>query len=326
MLDGIFGSGEKEELREELEEKEGEIEELEEKIREKEEELEEAREDRKEAVRRMEKERDRAKEAVTEKQEVDRELNEAEHKIESLEDRIEKLKEEREERREGRETRDLTRSETLFLIKELESVEVDGSYLVTNYIREAEKGAEIEEFLRGLDSETGFIHVQDRFDVVNCVIVPPLPVEEEFYRDNEFRLEDLLGLMRSEADMGFLSLHAGKSAVGILHGPEFENFEIVSGEVKEKHSKGGFSQGRFERGRDEQIRNHLEDVLDLFEDLRDGIDYLILDGNKRMISEVRDDVSSDFTVIERSLDIGSVGGKEKEDYVEKIWGSRLYLI
>lgn len=327
MLDGIFGSGEKDRLKEELEEKEREIEELEEKLRKKEEELEEANDDREEAVRGMEKEKERAKGAVTEKQKVDRELNEAEHKIESLEDKIERLQEENEEKDKRLSAESLTRSETLFLLDELEGVEVDGSYLITNYIEDPESsGAEIFDLLRTMNSETGFVHLRDRFKVINCVLIPPLPVEDKFYRENEFRLQNLRDLMRSDIDIGFLSLHAGESAVGLLHGPEFDSLEIVSGDVKGKHSKGGFSQGRFERGRDEQIRSHLGDVLDKFENVSEDADYLILDGNKRMISEVRDELSSDLVTMERSLDIGSVSEEEKESYAEKIWGSRLYLL
>ncbi|MFW5912568.1 MAG: Vms1/Ankzf1 family peptidyl-tRNA hydrolase [Candidatus Hadarchaeota archaeon] len=326
MLDGIFGSGEKERLREELEEKEKRIENLRDELKSTEKELESAREERKEAVRRMEKERDRAKEAVTEKQKVDRRLNEAEHKIESLESEVERLREREEASRRRYITKSLTRREFLFLIDELSGVEVDGSYLVTNYIGESgDYGNDIADLIRDLDSETGYVHVKDRFGVINFVLVPPLPVSDEFYRENVFRLEGLEDLFGTNLSIGFVSLHAGKSAVGLLRGPEFEFFEVVSDGVKGKHSKGGFSQGRFERGRKEQIRSHLRNVEEAFERMEENLDFLVIDGNERMTTTFRENLDSRAKILERSLDIGRVKKDEKEKYVEKIWGARIYI-
>ena len=54
-----------------------------------------------------------------------------------------------------------------------------------------------------------------------------------------------------------ISAHAGDTLIGIaLSSGRFEVQEAVKSQVKEKHSKGGWSQKRFERLRDEDIRNH----------------------------------------------------------------------
>ena len=51
----------------------------------------------------------------------------------------------------------------------------------------------------------------------------------------------------------------------------FEVKELVETQVKEKHSKGGWSQKRFERLREEDIKNHLDAVQEKLAQLRGQI-------------------------------------------------------
>ncbi len=316
MFDNLFGSGEEEEkLREELEEKDQEISDLEEKI----DELEE----------KLRKEKERAKEAKTEKQSTDKELNEAQHKIESLRDKVERLENERDQEKLTKKVKEITNEEAISLLDELGNLEADGKYLVTHYVKNPEEAGEeaLVRTLRSIDSSTGYVYLSDRFEVVNCVIVPPLPVEsDEFYREAEFKLDDLRAVLKKDSKILFVSVHAGKSAIGLLSGRDFEIFDVISSAVKSKHSKGGFSQGRFQRGRDEQIWNHLDDIIDHIEEIEVSPDYVLLDGNERMISELKEELSPGGSVIERSLNIGKVNAGDKEEYLEKIWKSRLYIL
>lgn len=311
MFEKIFGPSEEEKelekLRAELEEKNQKLEKLE-----------------KEAG----KERRRAKEAVTEKQQTDKELKEARHKIESLEDRIKNLEEEEKGGSRNKKVKFLTRSELTSLIEELGSLSADSEGLKTHFVVYFDSIADdkVVQVLRGTDSQTGYVHLQDQFKVIDCVLIPPLPVDEEFYRDNKFHLEKIREDLESDVKIGFLSVHAGESAVGMLEGNEFSNFNIVKTGVGNKHSKGGFSQGRFERGRDEQIQKHLKEVVNSIEESMTHPDYLILDGNERMVSELKDQLSIETSIIQKSLDIGSVNENNKDEYVEKIWGARIYIL
>ena len=67
----------------------------------------------------------------------------------------------------------------------------------------------------------------------------------------------------------------------------FEVKEFVESQVKEKHSKGGWSQKRFERLREEDIKNHVDAVLDklsvLLAKYGTIVKYAVLSGDESLI-------------------------------------------
>ncbi len=309
MLESIFGSGKDEELEKlktELENKEQKIKQLE---------------------RKLEKERKRAKNAITDKQETDKKLKDTKHKIETLKDKIEKLEKGTEEEKISKKVKFLTRSELISFIQQFNTLNSQTKSLVTYYIenREDISNDEYANLLQATESETGIIYLKDRFGVINCALIPPVPIKNEFNREEKFQLEKLHDNLESNIKIGFISAHAGRSIVGVLEKTEFLNFEIIDSPVKGSHSKGGFSQGRFERGRDKQIEKHMEEIIEEADGTFEGIDYLILDGNQKMVSDLRDEISLDVTLLEKSLDISKVEKSRKEEYANKIWGARLYI-
>lgn len=309
MLESIFGS----EKDEELEKLRAELENKEQKI--------------KKFERELEKERKRAKNAITEKQETDKKLKDTKHKIETLKDKIEKLEKDKKEEKISKKVKFLKRNELISFIQQFNTLNSQTKSLVTYYIenREDISNDEYANLLQGIESETGIIYLKDRFGVINCALIPPIPIESEFNREEKFQLEKLRDNLESNFRIGFISAHAGRSVVGVLEETEFSNFEIIDSPVKGSHSKGGFSQGRFERGRDKQIEKHMEEISEEAEGTFEEIDYLILDGNRTMVSDLRDEISLDVPLLEKSLDIGKVEDSKKEEYVKKIWGARLYI-
>lgn len=328
MFDKLFGSGKDEEierLKSILDDKEKKIEDLKLELKEKEKDL---KNKAKRKEEKLERERKRAKEAVTEKQKSDKKLKEAKHKIESLEDRIRNLEEQSEEIMAVGEVKVLGREETISLLDELGGLRSDDNSLVTHYIRNPEEAGdnEVVRILRKIDSDVGYVYLRDRFKTLNCILVPPLPVEKEFHRGGELKLGKIRKLLKSDLRLFFVSVHAGKSAVGLLEGPHFESFNLVRDRVKGKHSKGGFSQGRFQRRREKQVKKHLQEVIEKVESSAMDVDYILLDGNKEMVSKLRNELSVDVPLIERSLGIGKVNGRDKKDYAGKVWSSKLYIL
>ncbi len=309
MLDRIFGS-----------EKEEKIEKLKEELKEKNRKLKELKEKAK-------KEEKRAKEAITEKQKTDKDLKESQHKIKTLKDRIKKLEEAEGVEEHSKEVKFLPRDQLLSFVEQFGSLKSPSKSIITHYIENIEKiqNKEIAKSLKRINSETGFVYLGDKFGIINCVLVPPLPIENDFHRAKSFRLEKIREKIESNYRLGVVSVHAGNSIVGVLEGKEFTKFEIVESQVKGKHSKGGFSQGRFERGREKQIENHLSKIIDKSENIFEEIDYLILDGNQKMTSKLRDALSLDIPTIEKSLDIKKAKASAKKEYAEKIMGARLYI-
>ncbi len=310
MLEKIFGT-----------DKEEKLEDLESEIEKKNQEIEELKKE-------LEKEQGRAKEAITEKQKTDKKLKEAKHKIESLEDRIRNLERESKERRETKEVIFLQKEGLISLIDELASLKTEDKTLTTHYVENPEEAGEddIVSTLQGIESETGYILLQDKLKIINLILTPPLPIDSEFYRDKKFRLEKLREMLKLERTIGFISAHAGKSALGLIRENEFEESRIIESEIKGKHSKGGFSQGRFERSREEQIQMHLKRIAEEAEEILKNPDYVILNGNDKMISNLDDQLTINASIIKRSLDIGNVRRKDFEDYLEMVFGARIYIL
>lgn len=93
------------------------------------------------------------------------------------------------------------------------------------------------------------------------LLVPPFPLQDAALSlGGRFQLQSMKEI--TETPVLIVSAHAGDTLMGMALGSGgFEEMEVVSNQVKEKHSKGGFSQKRFERLREEDIKNHLEAVL-----------------------------------------------------------------
>lgn len=325
MMDKIFGS---EELEEKIEELKVKIEEKEERIRDLKEEIEDREKEMERKEGKVEKERDRAKEAVTEKQRTDKELKDAKQKITSLEDKVKRLEESREEEQEYKEVRVLPRGEAISFLSDLESYRAGDNSLSTHYFTDpGEVGKSVfEEAANRIDSQTGYVAFWDEYGLINFILVPPLPLENDFYREDRFTVDKLLDLYGSDVRIGFASVHAGKSGVGVLVGDELEEFKVVSRFVKGKHSKGGFSQGRFERRRDEQEQKLVDKIIDKFNELVQDVDFVILSGNESIVSTLDDELSTDAPVIKRSLNVQKIDGEDTEELIEQLGSCRLYVL
>lgn len=325
MLGGIFGSEDLEEKIEELEEelnkKESEIEDLKEQLTEAEERVERKKQ-------RTEKEKERAKEAITEKQSAQRKLKKQSHKMETLRDKLERLEEEDEEKKEFRNVRVLKRSDAESFIERVKSYSGLKDSFMTQSFHESgsARDEDINWASERIDSETGYVGLWDWTGLFKCVLVSPFPISQQFYQGESFRFEEIEELLESEPKLGFASIHAGKSGVGTLKGTEFEDFKVIRGQVKGKHSKGGFSQGRFERIREKQIQEHLEEVEDYLEGMVDGLDYMVINGNERICRDLKSNLPSGLNTLRKNLDITKINKKNLEDYAERIWGFRLYIL
>jgi len=121
--------------------------------------------------------------------------------------------------------------------------------------------SEAQQAARAIGSQRGWIFLRSP-QLFALLLVPPLPVTELLSHAGEaFLLEPIREML--ETPVLLISSHAKETFMGLALGWKgFEAEEIVTSSVKEKHSKGGWSQKRFERLREEDIRNHLEAVLD----------------------------------------------------------------
>jgi hypothetical protein len=160
-----------------------------------------------------------------------------------------------------------------------------------------------QEAAREVGSSRGWIVLRSP-QLFTFLLVPPLPVRELLSHVGEaFFLEPLREIM--ETPVLLVSSHAGDTFLGLsLSWQAFEVEELVSSSVKEKHSKGGWSQKRFERLREEDIKNHLEAVLDRLSQIQSqygaAAKYAVLAGDPSLTRQIAPQLR--LPIVERKLE------------------------
>jgi hypothetical protein len=158
------------------------------------------------------------------------------------------------------------------------------------------------------------------------LLIPPFPVQESAsWEGSNFTLDPILEA--AETPVLVVSAHAGDTFLGVAMSREgFEVKEFVESQVKEKHSKGGWSQKRFERLREEDIKNHLDDVLQKLSGLlaRYGtiVKYVILSGDESLIKQIKPAIG--LPIVERRLEPHDE--KQLNSLLEEVYGFTCYRI
>ncbi|VVB70793.1 Uncharacterised protein [uncultured archaeon] len=152
------------------------------------------------------------------------------------------------------------------------------------------------------------------------LLVPPFPVHESLFQESgSFKLDSFVEMM--ETPVLVLSLHAGDSFLGVaLSHAGFEVAEHVESPVKEKHSKGGWSQKRFERLREEDIKSHVDAVLQVLALMKSKygplVKYAVLGGDDGLIKQIAPSVG--LPVVLRHLE------KEPEKLLDEVYSFTCY--
>lgn len=162
---------------------------------------------------------------------------------------------------------------------------------------------EAEKLIGTLGSERGWavLHFPQLFTLI---LKPPFPINESSLSvGGSFQLDPLKELM--ETPVLVISAHAGDTFLGVsLNKDVFEAEELVKSQVKEKHSKGGWSQKRFERLREEDIKNHIEDVVDRLSELKrkygSVVKLAVIGGDQPILKQIASAVG--LPIVERRLE------------------------
>ena len=134
-------------------------------------------------------------------------------------------------------------------------------------------------------------------------LIPPFPIQEKVsWEGSSFQLSLIEEMMSTPALI--VSAHAGDTFLGVaMSRAGFEVKELVESQVKEKHSKGGWSQKRFERLREEDIKNHLDLVLEKLAQLeskyRSVVKYAVLGGEEGLVRQIAPSIG--LPLVERKL-------------------------
>ncbi|WP_276272768.1 Vms1/Ankzf1 family peptidyl-tRNA hydrolase [Haloarcula litorea] len=272
--------------------------------------------------RHLERERDaeeeRRAEAVTERQRAEQEVNRLEDRVTELEDRVERLQSESGDRAFRHEER-LTGDRVGAVLDRLASVDSDPEGVFTAYV--ADESDLPEPVREAFGDRAGLVAraapclaVTDDAGLLSVCLSAPNPPAPFTEWDDSVSLDrawfeptgrHAVALVRSDL-----------FALGEYDGRERVAFHGFDSELKNQHSKGGFSQARFERLRDQQIASHVERCRAAVEEV--DPDRLFVVGEGSVLHEFAD--AADLTA-----PVDATGDPEDAlaDAVRSLWTVRL---
>ena len=288
--------------------------------------IEELEEEKRHLQRRAEAEEERRSDAVADRQRAEERVNELEHRIESLEDRL-KRAEGTEASVEFRRVTDRSGSRLADALGRFRAVESgDPEGLLTAFVPDADSvPAAVSDWFGEraalVRRAAPAVVLADDTGAVSVALTPPIAPEPFDRWSDRFRLDE--AWFRPTGRFAFAVVRSDTFAVGTYEGDERVAFEGFASEVKEAHSKGGFSQGRFERRRDGQIDDHLEKANEALAEVADAedVDRVIAVGERSVLGRVRD--RADVT------DVSDATGKPEaalDDAFRDFWRVRIRAI
>jgi len=296
----------------------------------------------------------RTKKAVSDKQDADLALKQAEKKIENLECTLENLKEKKQKTDEltltFKRAVTLTNAQSCDLLSQIGSVSSRNEDLVTVYLRPNESFTDLKEFestieldqdvkymMQRIESPTGMALFYDikKTGMVRMLMTPPFPIcESKWKLDRVFDATQLQELLEQNQVICIVLAHAGETFIGISNREAVIDYKVVRSSVKEKHTKGGMSQRRFERLRDEDIKHHAEKARGVFEALVDEykneLKMVVASGEHNLVKEITGGDSRyryPFPLLIRSIDLKAKVEKHNIDKIRVLtWSARWYNI
>ena len=290
------------------------------------EQIEELEEEKRHLERRAEAEEERRSDAVADRQRAEERVNELEHRIESLEERVERA-EGADETLEFRRVSDLWGPKLADALDRLRAVESgDPEGLLTAFVPDADSvPATVSEWFGDrtelVRRAAPAVVLADDTGAVSAALTPPIEPEPFDRWSDRFRLDE--AWFRPTGRFAFALVRSDVFAVGTYEGDERVAFEGFTSDVKEAHSKGGFSQGRFERRREGQIDDHLDRANETLAAVADAedLDRVIAVGERSVLGRVRD--RTDVT------DVSDATGKPEaalDDAFRDFWRVRVRAI
>jgi peptide subunit release factor 1 (eRF1) len=217
---------------------------------------------------RYEAESDRRAEAVRARQEAEERVNRLEDRIADLEGRLETETDDADRSFRGRER--LAGARLREVLSRLRSVETgpEGALtaVVTDDLPAAVTDAVGDRAPLVRRAAPCLVYVDDA-GLVAVALDPPCPPEPFVAWDAGFRIDDAWFLPRDGDALALVRSDLFVVGTYDADRDEWTVRETIESDVKNAHSKGGFSQGRFERRRDAQVDEHVERSLDALDAL-----------------------------------------------------------
>ncbi|WP_224268157.1 Vms1/Ankzf1 family peptidyl-tRNA hydrolase [Haloprofundus salinisoli] len=283
--------------------------------------IEELEEENHHLERRAAAEEERRADAVTARQEAEERVNRLEDRIAELDDRVDRLQDDGDEDVDFRGTETLRGARLDEILDRLGSFETGPEGALTamvdgDSLPEAVEDAFGERAALVRRAAPCLIYTDDA-DLVSAALSPPRPPEAFCEWGESLRVDE--SWFRPTGRFAFAVARADLFALGEYDGRQRLEERGFESDVKEKHSKGGFSQARFERIRDGQIAEHVEKCREAIED--SDAETTILVGDREVVRELRDAVDATAT-----SDAGGSPEEALEEGFRDFWTTRLSLV
>ena len=158
----------------------------------------------------------------------------------------------------------------------------------------------------------------------SMLLIPPIPIKESHCQEGaSFNLNPIREMM--DTPVLIISAHAGDTFLGVsLCRDKFEAEELVQSSVMGKHSKGGWSQKRFERLREEDVKAHVDLVIEKLRAMlgryKPVLHYAALSGEESLVRQIASFV--DLPLVERKL--SRIDSREANLLLDEIYGFVCY--
>ena len=284
----------------------------------------ELKEEKRHLERRVTAEEERRSDAVADRQRAEQQVNELEHRIESLEDRVERAGSDDEsvEFRRVSDVRGPALRDALGRFNSVESDDPEG--LLTAFVPDSDAVPEsiVDHFgdrSRLVRRAAPAVVLADDTGVVSAAITPAIEPEPFDAWSDSFRLDE--SWFRPTGRFAFALVRSDTFALGVYEGGERVSFEGFTSDVKEAHSKGGFSQGRFERRREGQIDDHVKKANRELSGVVGEVERVVVVGERSVLGDVQE--HADVT------DVSDATGKPQPalaDAFRDFWAARIHAI
>jgi len=238
--------------------------------------------------RQLDAEQERRADAATERQRAEAEVNRLEDRVEQLEDRVERLGADTDERS-FRAQASLHGERLTAVLDRLASFETGPEGVLTAYV---DDGGDLPDRVREAFGERSSLvaraapclAVTDDAGLLAACLTAPVPPEPFAAWDDRVDLDR--SWFEPTGEHAVALVRSDLFALGEYDGRERTAFHGFDSDLKEQHSKGGFSQARFERLRDQQIESHVERCHAALDEADPDPLYVV--GERSVLHEFRD--------------------------------------
>ncbi|KTG09164.1 hypothetical protein AUR64_15330 [Haloprofundus marisrubri] len=271
--------------------------------------------------RRAAAEEERRADAATARQEAEERVNRLEDRIAELDDRVERLQDDEEAEFDFRGTETLRGARLDEVLDRLGSFRTGPEGALTAMVDDETLPKAVEDAFGERASlvrrAVPCLVYTDDAGLVGAALSPPLAPDEFCEWGGSFRMDE--SWFRPTGRFAFAVARADLFALGVYDGRERLSQRGFESDVKEKHSKGGFSQARFERIRDGQIADHVEKCREAIDE--SDAETTILVGDREVVRELRDEVD-----VTATSDASGSPEEALEEGFHDFWATELRLL